>query len=134
MAGIVQEQNLEKQMQIGKQMGCMAGFLQIFDRHQILTGKRLYATKRLPLSTVSLSYLSFSIFHFLCWPCKRRTCYHRCLLIFYIIFVSFVSFCIQTCRWTILVRRRRRQWRLQQYRGNWRSSRSKQDQCHLQTG
>ncbi|GLU03589.1 hypothetical protein SLE2022_207790 [Rubroshorea leprosula] len=46
--GIVQDQNLEKQ--IGKQMGCMAGFFQIFDRHQILTGKRLYSTRRL-LST-----------------------------------------------------------------------------------
>ncbi|XP_022759741.1 protein LONGIFOLIA 1-like [Durio zibethinus] len=44
--GIVQEQNLDKQ--IGKQMGCMAGFLQIFDRHHILTGKRLYSTRRLP--------------------------------------------------------------------------------------
>lgn len=44
--GIVQEQNLEKQIE--KQMGCMAGFLQIFDRHQILTGKRLNSTKRLP--------------------------------------------------------------------------------------
>lgn len=42
--GIVQDQNLEKQM------GCMAGFLQIFDRHQILAGKRLYSTKRLPPS------------------------------------------------------------------------------------
>lgn len=29
-------------------MGCMAGFLQIFDRHQILTGKHLYSPKRLP--------------------------------------------------------------------------------------
>lgn len=47
--GIVQDQqNLEKQM------GCMSGFLQIFDRHQILTGKRLYSTKRLPSSAVSL--------------------------------------------------------------------------------
>ncbi|XWS46897.1 hypothetical protein CRYUN_Cryun14cG0107400 [Craigia yunnanensis] len=46
MKGIVQDQTLEKQ--IGKQMGCMAGFLQIFDRHQIITGKRLYSTKRLP--------------------------------------------------------------------------------------
>ncbi|XP_034931032.1 protein LONGIFOLIA 2 isoform X1 [Populus alba] len=36
---------------VEKQMGCMAGFLQIFDRQQIITGKRLYATKRLPLST-----------------------------------------------------------------------------------
>ncbi|KAJ7972732.1 protein LONGIFOLIA 1 [Quillaja saponaria] len=42
--GIVKDQNLEKQM------GCMAGFLQIFDRHQILTGKRIYSTKRLPPS------------------------------------------------------------------------------------
>ncbi|KAE8692062.1 CRC domain-containing protein TSO1-like [Hibiscus syriacus] len=46
MGNILPEQNLEKQ--IGKQMGCMAGFLQIFDRHQILSGKRLYSTKRLP--------------------------------------------------------------------------------------
>ncbi|XP_042518300.1 protein LONGIFOLIA 2-like [Macadamia integrifolia] len=46
--GIVQDQNLEKQIE--KQMGCMAGFLQLFDRHQILSGKRLYATKRLPPS------------------------------------------------------------------------------------
>ncbi|KAM7255937.1 hypothetical protein ACFE04_011678 [Oxalis oulophora] len=46
---IVEDQEvLEKQ--IKKQMGCMAGFLQIFDRQQILSGKRLY-TKRLPPST-----------------------------------------------------------------------------------
>lgn len=44
--GIIRDQNLEKQIE--KQMGCMAGFLQIFDRHQLLTGKRLYSTKRLP--------------------------------------------------------------------------------------
>ncbi|KAG4995966.1 hypothetical protein AAZX31_10G029800 [Glycine max] len=43
---IVRDQNLEKH--IHKQMGCMAGFLQIFDRHQILTGKRIYSHKRLP--------------------------------------------------------------------------------------
>ncbi|XP_062085155.1 protein LONGIFOLIA 1 [Humulus lupulus] len=42
--GMVQDQHLEKQM------GCMAGFLQIFDRNQILAGKRLYSTKRLPPS------------------------------------------------------------------------------------
>ncbi|XP_022769844.1 protein LONGIFOLIA 1-like [Durio zibethinus] len=49
--GTVQEQNLEKR--IGKQMGCMAGFLQIFDRHQILTGERPYSTKRLSPMPVS---------------------------------------------------------------------------------
>ncbi|KAL6527665.1 hypothetical protein OROMI_029476 [Orobanche minor] len=43
---IVREQNLEKSIQ--KQMGCMAGFLQIFDRHQFLTGKRFHSAKRLP--------------------------------------------------------------------------------------
>ncbi|KAG5250543.1 protein LONGIFOLIA [Salix suchowensis] len=48
MMGIVQEQNMEKHIE--KQMGCMAGFLQIFDRQQIITGKRLYTTRRLPLS------------------------------------------------------------------------------------
>ncbi|KAJ4954981.1 hypothetical protein NE237_011764 [Protea cynaroides] len=42
---LVHDQNLEKQIE--KQMGCMAGFLQLFDRHQILSGKRLYSTKRL---------------------------------------------------------------------------------------
>ncbi|PON54416.1 Protein LONGIFOLIA [Parasponia andersonii] len=46
--GMVHEQNLEKHIE--KQMGCMAGFLQIFDRHQILAGKRLYSAKRLPPS------------------------------------------------------------------------------------
>lgn len=46
--GFVKEQNLEKQIQ--KQMGCMAGFLHIFDRHHILTGKRLHAARRLPSS------------------------------------------------------------------------------------
>ncbi|XP_042515686.1 protein LONGIFOLIA 1-like [Macadamia integrifolia] len=45
MTGLVHDQNLEKQIE--KQMGCMAGFLQLFDRHQILSGKRLYSTKRL---------------------------------------------------------------------------------------
>ncbi|KAL4352160.1 hypothetical protein GQ457_06G029080 [Hibiscus cannabinus] len=43
---ILPEPNLEKRL--GKQMGCMAGLLQIFDRHHILSGKRLYYTKRLP--------------------------------------------------------------------------------------
>ncbi|KAL1550169.1 protein LONGIFOLIA 1-like [Salvia divinorum] len=42
----VDDKNLEKHIQ--KQMGCMAGFLQIFDRHHIITGKRLHATRRLP--------------------------------------------------------------------------------------
>lgn len=45
--GMVRDQNLEKH--IHKQMGCMAGFLQIFDRNQILSGKRVYSPKRLPL-------------------------------------------------------------------------------------
>ncbi|KAK4441636.1 protein LONGIFOLIA 1 [Sesamum alatum] len=48
---LVKEQNLEKQIE--KQMGCMAGFLQIFDRHQILTGRRLSSAKRLPPSPVA---------------------------------------------------------------------------------
>ncbi|XP_052169878.1 protein LONGIFOLIA 1 isoform X2 [Diospyros lotus] len=43
--GIIHDQNLEKQIE--KQMGCMAGFFQLFDRHQILAGKRLCSTKRL---------------------------------------------------------------------------------------
>ncbi|CAN0886779.1 Protein LONGIFOLIA 1 [Linum grandiflorum] len=51
MTGVVQEQQLEKRLQ--KQIGCMAGFLQIFDRNQILVGKRLHSAKRLPPPPVS---------------------------------------------------------------------------------
>ncbi|GMI73790.1 hypothetical protein HRI_001048200 [Hibiscus trionum] len=47
---MVQEQNLEKKT--GKQTGCMGSIFHIFDRHQILTGKRLHTIKRLP-STAS---------------------------------------------------------------------------------
>ncbi|KAK8635851.1 hypothetical protein V6N13_004566 [Hibiscus sabdariffa] len=50
MMGTVQGQDLEKKL--GKQKGCMGGFFHIFDRHQILTGKRLQTIKRLP-STAS---------------------------------------------------------------------------------
>jgi len=61
--GIVRDQNLEKH--IHKQMGCMAGFLQIFDRHQILTGKRIYSPKRLPpvkpLTPYPAIYYSFTL-------------------------------------------------------------------------
>lgn len=46
--GMMHDKNLEKQIE--KQMGCMTGFLQLFDRQQILSGKRLYTTKRLPPS------------------------------------------------------------------------------------
>ncbi|KAL7598538.1 hypothetical protein Lser_V15G27181 [Lactuca serriola] len=50
MTGLIQDQNLEKQIE--KQIGCMSGFLHIFDRQQILAGKRIYSTtKRLPPST-----------------------------------------------------------------------------------
>ncbi|XP_019178068.1 PREDICTED: protein LONGIFOLIA 1-like [Ipomoea nil] len=31
-----------------RKMGCMSGFLQLFERHHILASKRLYTTKRLP--------------------------------------------------------------------------------------
>ncbi|PSR94828.1 Protein LONGIFOLIA like [Actinidia chinensis var. chinensis] len=44
--GILHDQKLEKQIE--KQMGCMTGFFHLFDRHHILTGKRLTATERLP--------------------------------------------------------------------------------------
>ncbi|CAL9149327.1 unnamed protein product [Musa hybrid cultivar] len=43
--GVAQEQRLERQ--IDRQMGCMAGFLQIFDRHHVLPGRRHYSTRRL---------------------------------------------------------------------------------------
>nr|XP_043611421.1 uncharacterized protein LOC122583047 [Erigeron canadensis] len=42
-------ENVEKQIE--KQIGCMSGFLHIFDRQQILSNKRIYSTKRLPPST-----------------------------------------------------------------------------------
>ncbi|KAK4764045.1 hypothetical protein SAY87_013483 [Trapa incisa] len=55
MTGMVQDQNLEKQIE--RHMGgCMAGFFHIFDRHQPLPAKRLItcSTKRHPhSSTVS---------------------------------------------------------------------------------
>ncbi|GLT42412.1 hypothetical protein SLA2020_164130 [Shorea laevis] len=54
--GIMQDQSLEKQ--IGKQqMGCMAGFFHIFDRHQIVSAKRLYSAKRLSSTPVVESTL-----------------------------------------------------------------------------
>ncbi|GAB4841654.1 hypothetical protein Ancab_022368 [Ancistrocladus abbreviatus] len=46
--GMIQDQNLEKQIE--KNMGCMAGFFNLFDRTHILAGKRFYA-KRLPPSS-----------------------------------------------------------------------------------
>ncbi|KAD4584454.1 hypothetical protein R6Q59_036679 [Mikania micrantha] len=45
MAGLVQRQNGNRQT------GCMSSFLQIFDRQQILAGKRIHSTKRLPPSS-----------------------------------------------------------------------------------
>ncbi|XP_071738215.1 uncharacterized protein [Rutidosis leptorrhynchoides] len=36
-----------------KQIGCMSGFLQIFDRQHFLAGKRLHSTKRLPPPTTT---------------------------------------------------------------------------------
>lgn len=39
-----------------RRMGCMGGFLQLFDRNHILAGKRLYSTKRLPHFTVYVLY------------------------------------------------------------------------------
>ncbi|XP_072986973.1 uncharacterized protein [Typha latifolia] len=43
--GVIDEQNLDRHFE--KHMGCMAGFLQLFDRPQILSGKRVYSTRRL---------------------------------------------------------------------------------------
>ncbi|GER55384.1 protein LONGIFOLIA 1 [Striga asiatica] len=46
---MMKDHNQEKQLQ--KQMGCMVGWLHIFDRHRFLTGKRFYsAAGRLPSS------------------------------------------------------------------------------------
>ncbi|CAN1291661.1 Protein LONGIFOLIA 2 [Linum perenne] len=52
MTEVVQEQHLDKR--IHKQMGCMSGFLQIFDRNQLLAGKRTYSAKRLPPPAVTV--------------------------------------------------------------------------------
>ncbi|XP_076960979.1 uncharacterized protein LOC143637484 [Bidens hawaiensis] len=52
MTGLIQDQNLEKQIE--KQIGCISGFLHIFDRQQILAGKRVYSTKRLTSSPESV--------------------------------------------------------------------------------
>ncbi|KAF7804704.1 protein LONGIFOLIA 1 [Senna tora] len=51
-------------------MGCMAGFLQIFDRHQLLTGKRVYSAKRLPPSLPPNS--SPEPHNFIASPAKSR--------------------------------------------------------------
>ncbi|XP_010917634.1 uncharacterized protein [Elaeis guineensis] len=49
--GIPNDQSLERQIE--RQMGCMAGFLQLFDRQHVLAGKRIYAARRLPSSPVA---------------------------------------------------------------------------------
>lgn len=46
----------EEKRNLERQMGCMAGFFQLFDRHQILAGKRIYSTRRLPSSPVSFFF------------------------------------------------------------------------------
>lgn len=51
--GITDDPQVEREME--KQIGCMAGFLQLFDRHQILTGRRLYGPKRLAAARSSSS-------------------------------------------------------------------------------
>ncbi|KAM0064489.1 putative protein LONGIFOLIA [Helianthus debilis subsp. tardiflorus] len=48
--GVMQDQNHENQIE--KQIGCMSGFLHIFDRQQILAGKRIHSAKRLSTSAV----------------------------------------------------------------------------------
>ncbi|PPS02818.1 hypothetical protein GOBAR_AA17845 [Gossypium barbadense] len=61
MTSVVPEKNLNKQ--IGKQMRCMVGFLQIFDSHQLLFGKCVYSPKRLPpVETLSKSPLPLLVF------------------------------------------------------------------------
>lgn len=51
--GITDDPQVEREME--KQIGCMAGFLQLFDRHQILIGRRLYGPKRLAAARSSSS-------------------------------------------------------------------------------
>ncbi|RRT70148.1 hypothetical protein B296_00018967 [Ensete ventricosum] len=49
--GVAQEQRLERQIE--RQMGCMAGFLQLFDRHHVLPGRRHYSTRRLATCSIA---------------------------------------------------------------------------------
>ncbi|KAJ0946478.1 putative protein LONGIFOLIA [Helianthus annuus] len=52
----------------------MSGFLHIFDRQQILTGKRIYSTKRLPSSTgADASPESVKSVKFVHFECDRET-------------------------------------------------------------
>ncbi|XP_020591700.1 protein LONGIFOLIA 2-like [Phalaenopsis equestris] len=44
--GVPSHRKYEEQME--RQMGCMTGFIQLLDPHQILTGRRFQSTKRLP--------------------------------------------------------------------------------------
>ncbi|XP_076951167.1 uncharacterized protein LOC143624373 [Bidens hawaiensis] len=46
---LLDQKDLMEKME--KQIGCMSGLLQIFDREHILAGKRIHSTKRLPPST-----------------------------------------------------------------------------------
>lgn len=117
--GIVHDQNLEKHIE--KQMGCMAGFLQIFDRNQILAGKRLYSTKRLPSSTMVSAQLLFSI----------------CLDLRFIAQPMFVCFAflrigfVHTRRRLIPYRNRRvLPLGLRQYLKNWKSNRGRDRRHH----
>ncbi|KAL8142572.1 hypothetical protein V2J09_015604 [Rumex salicifolius] len=58
--GIINDQNLEKQIQ--KHMGgCMAGFFNLFDRNHVLSGKRVFI-KRLPASAFESESDSISSF------------------------------------------------------------------------
>ncbi|URE25719.1 hypothetical protein MUK42_17336 [Musa troglodytarum] len=47
--GVLEEQRLERQM------GCVAGFLQLFDRHHGVAGRRRYSVHRLPTSPTAAS-------------------------------------------------------------------------------
>ncbi|KAJ8497923.1 hypothetical protein OPV22_008475 [Ensete ventricosum] len=54
MPGVVGHAAVEER-RIERQMGCMAGFLQLFDRHHIPTGKRHFATRHLPTTPLAES-------------------------------------------------------------------------------
>ncbi|MCO5568607.1 hypothetical protein L7F22_022306 [Adiantum nelumboides] len=47
-------QSLSEDPQLEKQIGCMTGILQLFDRHQVLTGRRLYGNKRIAAAASKL--------------------------------------------------------------------------------
>ncbi|URD73192.1 hypothetical protein MUK42_25485 [Musa troglodytarum] len=52
-SGVVGHGSVLEEPRLERQMGCMAGFFHLFDRHQILAGRRRYSTRSLPTSSAA---------------------------------------------------------------------------------